>query len=286
MMIALLDDYLRHTVSADMRETITEACEHFEQFQLEGYEDEYVEILSDTGSHDESTTVDLLLDLTKAYQQDVLRKHGIQPNEHLRISQANLLLKALYEIPAYLNGEEILGLCGHDTSAEEIVAEIIALVIGQEVESVMSWLDAVSPALVGTIAAWVDNAHQDLDLELVKQKELRVEAFQWYVDHFHIEALKLAYLIDHGLDVNHPARLYLNVLGPDFNQMELDAILHEFFAIALISADYATQPAALINEYAETYIADPDMVTRLIVKSHEVALIYAQEGPKLTEPQK
>lgn len=279
MLTSLLSEYLDTAVSPDVKAIINDAHTLFDLFEVDGFEDVFIELLSDTDQVDSHVTAERILAQTRTYQEDLLRQHGVSVHEEVRLSQINVLLHGLHDIPAFLEGSLILERCSQDLSPEEIFAETVALVTGHSSESVIMWLETVSPALIATIATWVDRDDPVMDVELVRQKELRIEAFQWYVDKYDIHQLKLAYLIEHGLDVYHPAQLYLNVLGPDFNQLELDPLLHEFFAVALISSDYALRPAALIDEFAEHYLADVNMITQLTVKAHEVALVYAQEGP-------
>jgi hypothetical protein len=284
MLDALLDDYLRTAVSPDVMSLVEDAHALFDLYELDGYEDEFIEIVMNADQVDSHVSAERILDQTREYQLDVLRQHGITVVDGVRMRALNILLRALYDVQASLQGESIIDRCTQDIGPEEIAAEVFGLVSGQNSEAMLLWLAEVSPALIAQIVSWVDRNETDLDVELIRQKELRVEAFQWYVDKYQIDQLKLAYLIEHGLDVYHPAKLYLNILGPDFNQLELAPLLHEFFAIALISSDYALRPAELINEYAEQYIADVNMVTRLTIQAHEVALTYGQEGPAFDAP--
>lgn len=275
-MFDLMDEYLAHAVSDDIRTIVSNAFDIFDGFQLDGYEDSFVQILSSMTDHDEHTITDRILMQVREYQEDLLRRHGITVKPEVRLSQLNVLLGALAQIPFYQSGGLILDRCTQDTVPEEAVSEIVAMVMGVSAVEVHTWFEAVSESLISTIAIWVDRSDTTVDLELIRMKELRITAYQWFIEHRDIHQLKIAYLIAHGLDVNHPAKLYLNMVGPDFNQMEADAILNEFFAIALISADYFDKPQALVTAYAEHYVANPKIVATIINTSHSLALEYAQ----------
>jgi hypothetical protein len=275
-MLDLLRDYLNDATTPEMTEAIRAACELFDQFGLDTYEQDYEGLLMLDGNADQNATFDSIYDMTKAVQHKLLEEHGVVISEDARISELNVFLRALRLLEGdYDAPEQIISTIGMEGVAEDIFVELVQLVIGRDSEAIAHLVTHVDQRLLQLIMQRAEANHAVVlshDEQVLKQQ--RVILYNNFVQFAQLKNLKLAYLLTHGLDVGHPFNTYLNLIGQDFNEMEPQAIAHELICMAFVSADAWANPRIEIKKHLDSYLSDIDKITKVDLFVNDLLLKF------------
>ncbi|MDR3392226.1 MAG: hypothetical protein P4L77_10890 [Sulfuriferula sp.] len=262
-MLDILDDYLSGATTPELKESIRQAHELFDLYGLDTYEDGFVTLLHTGDQTDTGKTVDEIYDLTRSLQFQILTQHGVTIDENAPPSVLNIFLGGIKRLPSYDDGASLLGILGKMGDTMEIFAECIALVMGDSADHLHTFVENVDQSLLQMIATHVDQATFSVSDEDFVFKRKLVEKYKHFVAISDISQLKLAYLLQNGLDVGHPFMVYLNLLGQEFELMEPKAIAVELVAMAIISNDRADNPRGAIQENLDKFVSNIDKITKI-----------------------
>jgi hypothetical protein len=271
-MLGILDDYLSDATTPEVKEAIRQAHELFDSYGLDTYEPGFEEILMTGDNVDTGETVNLIMQLTKSLQHQTLERQGVVISEDATITQLNLFLRGLRLMPDYDNPSALLGLLSMSTGPKEIVAEVMALVTGTSPDEFFMLVLNVDPNLLELMVENLDQISVDEDPETIVLKRNRVAQYKEFIEISGIEQLKVAYLLDHGMDVGHPFTVYLNVIGQDFEEMSPVEVANELVAMCVISSDANENPRAAISEHLEQYVSDINKITKIDLVVGELLL--------------
>lgn len=277
-MLDILDDYLSGATSPEVVESVRQAHMLFDAYGMDTYEQGFEEILMTADNLDSHAGVDLTVQLTRSLQYKVLREHGITLNPDLFISRLNLYLDAILRTQNFGNPAALFSVLSLEHDPVEIAAEMFALVMGLGPEELLPDIEQVDPALLTLIVTRLDEHHVADTPEVVAQKNGRIKAYNNFVQLLEIRQLKVAYLLENGIDVAHPVLVYLNLLGKDFDEMEPKAIAQELVAMCLISSDAHDNPREVINTKLEWFVSDLDKITAVSLIVNDILLKVAQHG--------
>lgn len=274
-MLDLLDDYLSDAASPELKESIRAAHELFDRYGLDTYEQGFEEFLMTDDAVDTGKTLKDIYDLTRSLQFKILEEHQLVIDEDAPPSVLNIFLDGIKRLENYDQPDVIYSILQQPKDAMELIAECIGQVTGMEVDRLHQYVMNCGPALLQTILSKLDQIHFDLsDEEIVSRRE-RVERYQRFIRIAEIKQLKVAYLLEHGMDVGHPVMVYLNVIGNDFEEMEATYIANELVAMCLISSDASDNPRSAIAEHLEQFVSDMDKITKIDITVGDILLKLA-----------
>lgn len=274
-MLDILDDYLSDAASPELKESIRAAHELFDRYGLETYEQGFEEILLTDDQVDTGKTLHDIYDLTRSLQFKILAEHQLVIDEDAAPSVLNVFLDALKRLENYDNPDAIFGILAQPKDSEELISECVAQVCGLDASQVHKHVTSCGQALLQAIVRGLDQTHfAQSDEEIVSKRE-RVERYKRFIQVADIKQLKVAYLLEHGMDVGHAVRVYLNIIGNDFDEMEARYIANELVAMCLISSDASDNPRAAVSQYLEQYVSDLDKLTKVDLAVGELLLKLA-----------
>ncbi len=275
-MLNILDDYLSGAASHELKESIRQAFELFDRYGMDDYESGFEEFVMLGDSVDTGTTVSSVIELTRTLQFQVCAAHGVTISEDATITTLNVFLKGLLLIPDYDNAAALLGLLEMTGDTREIVAECIALVTGDSPDHLLTQMEHADPQLLQLMTEKLDQGtYIDTDETAVLKRE-RVERYKAFIHMSGIAQLKIAHLLEHGVDVGHPLMVYLNLIGPDFASMEPVLIANEFIAMCIVSSDHADNPRGAFKDNIEQFLSNIDVITKSNLAMGDLLLKLAQ----------
>lgn len=279
-MLDMLDDYLAGATTPELRESIRHAHELFDRYGLDTYEQGFEELLMTGDNVDTGVTVEKIYDLTRALQFQILEQHQLVIREDASPSSLNIFLEGLKRIPDYDDPDSLYAILASPRDAMELIAECVALVTGHHATWLHSLVTNCGIALLQTIVKNLDQQHFAIDPNEVILKRRLVDAYQRFIMIADIKQLKIAYLLDNGLDVGHPLTVYLNILADDFEEMDAPYVANEIVAMCLISPDAIDNPRAAVSAHLDKYISNMDKLTKVDVLVGELLLKLAANNEK------
>lgn len=271
-MLDMLDSYLSDATTPELKEAVRQAHELFDLYGLDTYEDGFVTLLHTGDQTDTGKTVDEIYDLTRSLQFQILVQHGVTISEDAPMSVLNIFLGGIKRLPSYDDGAALMGILAKVSDSMEIFAELIGLVMGDSPDHLHTFVENVEQSLLQTIALNVDQATFSVsDEDFVFKRDL-VAKYKHFVAISDISRLKLAFLIQSGLDVGHPFVTYLNLLGGEFELMEAKPIAEELVAMAIISSDAKDNPRGAIKDHLDKFVSNIDKITKIEIETGDLLL--------------
>lgn len=274
-MLDILDDYLSGATTPELKESIRHAHELFDVYGLDTYEKDFEEILMTGDNTDTGYTVDAIYNLTRSIQFRILEEHQLVIDEDAAPSVLNIFLEALKKIPDYDDPDTLYGILATPVDAMELISECVGLVTGHSVDWLHTKVMNCGEQLLQEIVRNLDQRHfATSDEEVVLKREL-VQRYQRFIMIAEIKKLKIAYLLEHGLDVGHKVMVYLNLMGHDFEEMEASYIANELVAACLISSDASDNPRAAVTAHLEKFVSDMNVITKVDLAVSDILLKLA-----------
>jgi hypothetical protein len=275
-MLDILDDYLSSVASPQQRSSIREAIALFDRFEIENYEDDYVSQLMVGDDADTGVTLDAIIQITRTNQFQIFQEHGLVIDENAAISLNNIFLKGLLLIPDYDDAAGLYDILKTDTDSLDIIAQVIGLVTGHTADELLPSIENADSRILQLMVEKLDKATMFDMVEDPVLKQERIRRYNQFIHRSEIPHLKLAYLLERGMDVGHPFIVYLNLIGQDFDEMEVPAIANELVAMTIISSDGSDNPRAAIQEHIERFVSSMEKITKIDVAVGELLLKIAK----------
>lgn len=274
-MLDILDDYLSGATTPELKESIRRAHELFDEYGLDTYERDFEEILLTGDNADTGVTVDSIYNLTRSLQFKILEAHQLVIDEDAAPSVLNIFLEGIKKIPDYDDPDTLYGILAQPVDPMELIAECIGLVTGHSVDWLHTKVDNCGQQLLVEIVRNLDQRHFNVSAEEMVLKAKLVQRYQRFLMIADIKQLKIAYLLEHGLDVGHKVMVYLNLIGPDFEEMEATYVANELVACCTISSDATDNPRAAVTAHLEKFISDMNTITKVDLAVGELLLKLA-----------
>lgn len=268
-MLDILDQYLSDATTPELKESIRQAHDLFDLYgmdQRESYEDGFVELLMTSQNTDSGKLMEEIYNLTRSLQFKILQEHQLIINEDAPPSVLNIFLAGLLRLPTYDDAQTLFSLLNMTGDTMEIIAECIALVMGDSPDHLHTFIENASDRVLQDMAMHLDRVSFTASDEAFVLKGMLIAHYKHFVHISGIAQLKLAHLITNGLDVGHPFRVYLNLLGGEFELMEAKSVAEELVAMAIISSDAADNPRGAIHENLELFVSDIDKITKIEIE--------------------
>jgi len=292
-MLDILREHLRTGAPAELATMVEQAHDLFEEFGLEDYDIGFSEILLMADNEGASESIIKIVSLTSQLQDSILSQLQIDLVDEATVSDGNKILLALRHLDNTELSAQVAQICEEVTSPEEALAEVLALVNGEEEENLVILLDSVSPSLimkiheVSSARALEERVLQDNEANRVYAENLLLfsEAVdnQWlfiFEQVKHGEPMGKLYSEYHSEII---AEMEARQAKTPLRQQEFDIKLAvQLFAAALISQDGMTNPRAVVMaELTKTY-GDLDRTTPVYLELDNLAIrfqTYRQTRP-------
>lgn len=276
-MLDILEQFLNEKVTSELKTTIGNSIQIFEDFNLPDYEEKYEQILMLHDSVDASTTSTAIFETTYELVTQLLNEHGTFYNEETPLDVLNNFLRAIHEIQIYDNPDDVIRTCQLDESENVVFCELISLVSEMPVEQMLIYVDKVDKSLISRIydlmLLWNGEEHEEVSIDAVKELVLRLKAFTRFIMSTDLIAVNLLTL---GTSANLPYAVYLDIVGKNIEMMKNDYAAKELIGLALISSDASNNTQIAIRNNIEKYISDPIKITAIDIEVSKLLLGFSQ----------
>lgn len=276
-MLDILREYLVDAASPEELDMVSNAHDIFDQLGFEGYDEWFIQILALDGDTDPGNTLASILNLTRQIQEGVLHQHGVRPENLCNIQFLTDIIRVLLEIPQTSMLHDIQAICQQPTSAEERFCEVAERLSKHTVEETLPLITFVSQQLMQNILAMgvEEEHHEDDEPDRIFRAE-RIKKYRSFLDSVQTREIEIQALVEKGVDAGFPFRMYINLIGRDFEAMLPEIAACNLVGMALLSNDGFENPESYISEHIDALISDPDTVTRVMILIRDLLMRFNQ----------
>jgi hypothetical protein len=289
-MLDILDAHLSDAATAEVKDAIERAHQVFERIELPDWERRYEELLALDDTQDASMTVQAVVLLTRALQDEILAQHMVKLSADADMDTCTHFIEALMLLPEYEDRATIQRTLLLEVSSEEIMAELCALVTPIAVDNWMVVIEEVSNTtivalrelakeIVSTQGSGMTNGQmrsQRIDA-LVRLASFSTNLLPGAAPTAGTSSFKVVQLINSGLDIGYPFKVYADRIGHDFEALKPLEAANELLAMCLVSEDGFDDPITMIKSTLESFISSPDAATKVLVHVTDL-VVKMQQG--------
>lgn len=269
-MLDILRDYIVTATTPEHYEQIERAHNLLERYGEEGFESGFENILmtEDYVDTDAGETMSYIDFLTRELLRKVLKEREIVLVSPEKLSDLVDIAEAILDVEDYEVASDILDICNMDGTSSEKLAEILSLVCTMDPDNIMSITESVGDSLIDRIrevfnpidvSAANDEAVED---PLIAANLSEIKTFLAFIGSDQLEAVRM---IQIGIPVGLEFKVYTNILGRQFENMDNIQAAREFVCLAFMSSDAHANPKQAVSSVIEQYIADFKTITNITI---------------------
>lgn len=278
--------YLQTSTTPELRAAITEACELFEEYGLEDIGTGYEDILMTANNEGESEAMMRIVALTEDLQDHIFDQLQIKVVDETRVSEGNMILRALKDLENTELNDEIVGICRESTDSVEALAEVLHLVTGIEPERLVIYFEEVSDAVIQRIQATAaQHVGENRDILNVEEDTKLMSRFMVYREAMDNQPLFMYDMLMASVPLNQPYAIYhgkimeaisaQELIEPMPTRMRQVKTAVQLCAAIIIAND--TQDANMrniVHSELEKTFADVDMITPIYVEIDSIMVKF------------
>lgn len=269
-MLDILRDYIVAATTPEHYEVIERAHAFLERSGRNDFAPGFENILMtdqyiDTDTGETMAYIDLL---TRELLREFLKNRSVVLIQPEKLSDLVDICEALLDIEDYEVAADVLNICNMDGTASEKLAEILSLVCLMDPDNIMAIVDEVSDSLIDRIReVFVPNDVQDSDQEIVEDPLVTasLSEFKTFIAFLGDDKLEAVDMIVKGVPIALEFKMYTDLLGREFENMDNIQAAREFIALAFLSSNARENPRQHIASVIESYIADFKTVTNITI---------------------
>lgn len=274
-MLDILQQHMAATATPELQHALAAAHATFERIGLEDYEQSFEDILMSAEDvfNGNEPVVQQVMQLTGAYQRQILRDHGVLVHDDVTVAQMNTLINGLLDIQSYSDLATLQATATLDGPAVEVFCEVMALVTEHDSpEITMTWVDEVDFALIQRLrelSARELTSDEQAD-DQARQREYTERLRRLLALPGMEPALDTVRAIRDGMKMGMPFAAYLQRLGFQLQFYTPQRCAQELYAMGVISRDASGNPRAAIHEHIEKFITSTEQITKIDVAVGEL----------------
>lgn len=282
-MLEILETQLRTAASPELSDAITQACEHFEDYELPGYQDAYTDLLMSSDNREAGDLNISLAALTVELQTQILDQLLILVGEDITVQQGNLILKTLRQLETTEFNEIIVDLCD-DQDTDNALCEILGIVSGLSPEDFYGVVHNVDRCVLDRIKMVSQQNGADtispINVENVRKLIDRLIAFRNFTGknriHIYDDILN-------GQMLGLPFEQYYRSGWEAIIPLNAQDKAVQLIAMTIVSDDARENPRpAVVNALSKTYTS-ADEITPIVTAFESILLkFHAEETSGVT----
>lgn len=271
-MLDVLRSYLSEAATPELKAALEQSQELFERIELPEFESGYEELLATDGEVEHGATLPAIVELTRELQQKILVDHGIRLTNEATVAVLNQVIEGVLDLPDYEDTDAMVQLCNMEVPAQEVFAELMALVTTLSTEEVLVYVDSVDQALIDAIRQHARTFSNEVINAAAEGYSVHVERLTQFCELIGTRDLSVLDGVKMGLRLGLPFVTYADMVGRELETMSVDKASYELVAMALASSDGTNNPKTVIKDNLEHYISSIDMITKIDVKVTDILL--------------
>ena len=276
-MLPELREFLASATTPELLDVIEEANQAFDNIGLEGYSDNYLQVLMASDQMDQGEAVSTIVSITDGMLRQILNEHGITVDSATTTDVLSKLVSGVMAIQDYEGVAEIQGIVADDCSTEEMLANLMELVTELHAETYLTVLEFVNPFFISRLKevievceAATEQPEAEPPVEIM-EKTKKLVSFVKFLERPKLDIMEH---LSAGLRVGYPMSIYLNALGPDIEQMDPKKAAQELLAIAFISGDAQHTPREAVSERIDNFVSSLERITEIDAHMRDILLRF------------
>lgn len=271
-MIDIINSYLSSVAPAAVVDTVTQALKVFEQLELQNYDDPFDELLTNANQSDPQEVFDQLVQLVRQTQRSVLAMHGVTVTDEATIPMCTALIEGILAIPGYEDRERVVAICDLDVSTAERFAELMRLVVVEEIDEMLIALEDVSNMLILRVREIATAIPVSYESASEHEHKRFIEKLQQYIQTLKRNDLAVINLLTMGVEFGMPFEVYLKIAADQIAEMEPEKAAEEILGLAYASCDAFDLPVVAFSQHIEKYVQNMDRITRMKIHMTELTM--------------
>lgn len=265
-MLDILEIHLSSAASPELADSITEACELFEIYELQGYQDTYTDLLLSSDNTDPGNLNIDLINLTVDMQLLVLEQMLILPIGDVTIRQGNMLLKAMRAVEATEFNSQIVSLCS-EVDIDESLCEILSLVSGEPVENFYPIIGNVDQCVLDKIKMvclqnqLTEDTINPIDVKRISSLVNELIKFKDFTDN---RPLFIYESVLNGQLIDLPFEVYYDSMWESIAALNPEEKAIELFAASLVSSNTNSNSKQFVTKMLNKTYTSADEVTPIV----------------------
>ena len=270
---SVINNYLENNASVELKDLITDAMTAFDSIGFDGYDDVFLELIMVAEQNDQNFVIDQITVLTKEYLINILKEHGIIVSETSTIDVLTIFVNSIVSLLKLNDKQDVLSILKTNINSIEKLAEVTALLSNKVADELMLDIESVSDSFIFTLIGHLEKEEYQINEDDVVQTQNIIKRFKEYTE-FIGSTLKIEEYLKSGLGVGFPYQAYLNLYGPEIEELSINDIANEMLGMAIISSDGMNNPISVIASSIDRVISDLDKLTKVNVRVTQLLLEF------------
>jgi len=275
-MLSILKETLDSISSPEFSFLIEETHDIFDKFELPDYTLEFDELLATRDNADPSSISTEIYQLSKTFQEQILKQHLIYPNSENTLDQNNQLLNCILLLEKTEYIEEVQAVCEYEEDPIEALIEIVSIVVGIPSVEAATYLESVEKSTINKIKE-IMNTRASIELiedtpEITIAK--RVDRFKLFADVQNNDKPIVQKLIEQGVPQSVDFSFYCNAIQKESSDMNPSQIARELICAAFISNDVPANPRTEIAKVLDKTYNDINITTPISIQVEKQLLDF------------
>lgn len=258
--------FINLNFSQEKTELFKKCFSVFEEFHLEDYDTNILELIS---LFDSMETAELLLEfemIVKNTLVSVINSHGVEIDDEARLDVICEIAYSLNAIQTYEDQESIIRTLETDYDNEEKLCQLFRFVSLTSVDNFMLAINSVDQNIFRKIYELYQNIDSDKysaeEIAVTNKIVSQLKELKTFLQYDAAIGFKL---LTKGLSVNGDFNLYVKYCIEKFETMELDLIAKELLVILFMSKQSYTSPIMFFRSVSSNLFEDINKITKIDV---------------------
>lgn len=284
-MLDILKDYVSENTTPEHYDIISRAYSVIDLIEFPEFDTGVEEIIMTDriGDVDTGGTMSLIDRFFHDILDEILRQFTVKLDVDTDMLFKTVIIEGLIAIESYENVEDIFAVIEQDTDKEEKFADLMALVTEYDASRILIQLEEVEPSLLLTLAQEISARVNARSIQEANPYLLDcVEATKLYNEFIGPSGLITQELIKNEIPIALPFKVYIDIVGRNFEQLDPEVIAKELLGMAYLSSDGFSNPKSIIRDNIDNLISDMRLIT--LVDVQVTKLIMQVENFKINNP--
>lgn len=263
-MLAEIEIFINDNYTVELRESIVKLFNILEIVMVDDYQADYVSILMESNSVDDSQAVDRFI--AKVFDNTIylLKNHGISVNPEQSLDDLLSVLQGVLDVENYNDKDAIVRQIESTQDAVEALGAALELTTDLDPTKVYSIVSEVEPSLITNI---LELCHEEVDGDDASQDSInivhRLKKLRDYLEYPDAAGFKL---INDGLPIGTTFSNYLRYSSPALSGKDIQTIAKELCVLLYMSGDATNNPIEFYRNNNSQIFEDIEMITKVDIE--------------------
>ena len=247
------------------KELLTESFELFELYDLDGYRDDFVNIIMTADNTAVDSMVMKFMSIVSDYVMFIIHSHDIRLKEDTPLSVMNEIARGLLVLENFEDSDTMVRMAFNTNESAENLCDLLTLVTDKDATYFMQHIEYVDDSLLKLIvelnkekANTVDQ--ESITVELLDKNIARLKALALLPEYKQTIGFRL---IMDDVPLGLPFDTYAQYGNDTFETTSNDEIAREIIVMLAMSSDGITMPQITFRKWSDSHFSDLNQITQI-----------------------